>query len=104
MLLFGLIRQNKRCLARSQQLQLLADLQFLFGGTFLKLLDALAAIVVLALETGVVLFKLTDFAPFIHQGGDALGATQRHVSIHADQNEDDQHGNAPDEVMHSQQI
>jgi hypothetical protein len=104
MLLFGLIGKDEGSLAGPKQFQLLANLQLLLGRAFLQLLDALAAIVVLALKTGVVLFKLTDFAPFIHQGRNALRTAQRHVSIHANQNENDQHGNAPEEVMHSQQI
>ena len=101
---FGLIGQDEGSLARPQQLQLLADLQLLLRRAFLQLLDALAAIVVLALQTGVVFFKLADFAPFLHQGRDALWTPQRHVSIDTDQNENEQHGDAADEVMQLQPL
>ena len=83
LVLFRLIGQNERRLARPKQLQLLADLEFLLGRAVLQLLDAFAPVVVLALQAGVVLFEPAYLLPLVHQRGNALGTPQRKVSIDA---------------------
>jgi hypothetical protein len=100
--LLGLIRKNERRLAWPQQLQLLPDLEFLLRRAVLQLFDAIAPVVVLALQTGVLLLEPPYLAPFVHQRGDALRAPQRHVSIHAYQNKNDQDSSPADEMMQSQ--
>jgi hypothetical protein len=81
--LLGLIGQNERRLARPKQLQLLANFEFLLGGAVLQLFDAIAPIVVLALQTGVFLLEPAYILPFVHERGNALGTPQRKVSIDA---------------------
>ena len=83
LVLFRLIGQNERRLARPKQLQLLADLEFLLGRAVLQLLDAFAPVVVLPLQAGVVLLEPAYLLPLVHQRGNALGTPQRKVSIDA---------------------
>ena len=52
LLSLGLIRKNERGLAGTHQLQLLANLQLLRGRIFLQLLNAVAPILILALQIG----------------------------------------------------
>ena len=98
----GFIRQNERSFAWPEQLQLFADLQLLFGGALLKPANAIAPVIVFALQVGVVLFQLADLAPFFHQSGDSLGASQGHVAVKADQPEDEKQRDTSDEIMQSQ--
>src|SRR5579863_4363238 len=80
--------KNERSLARAEQLQLLADLELLLGGVGLELLDAVPAVVVFALDRGVLLFHFADLIPLLAQGRDPLGTSQRPVSERADQDDD----------------
>ena len=72
-LLLGLLRQDERCLAGPQKFQLLSNLQLLLGGAAFQLLDALAPIIVLALEIGVLFFQLANLGPAFSSEPEGLG-------------------------------
>src|SRR5579871_601649 len=76
-------RKNERCFTRPQQLQLLANLELLLCGIALELLDAVAAVIVFALNGGVLLLHLADLVPFLAQRGKPVRTPQRSVSHHA---------------------
>jgi hypothetical protein len=85
-----LLRQDEGSFAGPQQLQPLANLQFLLGRVVLQLKDALAAVVVLALQSRVILFQFANLIPLFPERGNALGAAQRPVTERRDQREDNQ--------------
>src|SRR5580700_9486813 len=76
LLSLGLIRKNERGLAGTHQLQLLANLQLLRGRIFLQLLNAVAPILILALQIGVVFFERANLAPLLAQRRQALRSSQ----------------------------
>jgi hypothetical protein len=100
--LSGLFGKNERCLAGAQQLEALANFQFLLGRILLELLDAIAAVVVLALEGGVVFFQLANVIPLLTKGGQALRAAQRPVAVGGHEREDDQKDDAANGLVRLQ--
>src|SRR5579864_3959512 len=84
-LLLRNIRQNERRLAGTQELQVLANLQFLFRGAFGEFLDPVAAVLDLRLQICVFFFQSADFAPLLLERGNPLGSAQCDVTVCGDQ-------------------
>ena len=64
-------------------------LEFLLGRTALELLNPIPAIIVLALQIGVLFFQLTDLGPLLFQSGQTLWTAQFRQTISADQCKND---------------
>jgi len=88
--LFGPVRKNESRLPRTLELQLLADLHFLLAGALLQAADAVAAMLDLASQSGVLLLKLADFSALLKQGLQALGPTHGDPHIRDCDGEQDQ--------------
>lgn len=98
------VLENEGGFARTQQLELLTDLDFLLRRVLLQAENALSASLIFGSLGRVLFLELTDFTTLVEQSGNTLRPTQRYQPVYDNHTGDDQVAGPPGQRGNSQSM